>query len=356
MDALRGFAAVWVVMDHSCDKYLATDMRYAGHPLYAFSIRGQLGVVLFFVISGYCIAAAAYGAFIKEKSVWRYAYERVRRIYPPYFTALMLGVLYAVLLDFLNARHIATIHHTVAFAPTWAYWFANLFLLQAEFGTSFVNVVFWSLCYEVSFYAIVGCWLYLARKSRRLSWLIYGVAFTTLAALAILIARGSSFFPFDFWTPFALGSMLFFLVELRRAPGITVLIATLFLIYAVLYRGVALDIGHPSSRVITITALLFFLFVLLLRPFDDRIASYRLLRPLLWLGACSYSLYLIHPLVIPFIDYSCRKVGLNGNLYWIAFWLQVVASIAAGRVFYYLVERHFVSKRQKQRLAQEKAA
>jgi peptidoglycan/LPS O-acetylase OafA/YrhL len=78
------------------------------------------------------------------------------------------------------------------------------------------------------------------------------------------------------------------------------------------------------------------------------------MRPLLWIGACSYSTYLIHVVVTQFPSVLCRRMGLDGHLYWIAFWIEFMVAIACGRLFYHLVERHFLSTRQKQRLAEER--
>ena len=52
LDAWRGLAALWVVMLH---------VRLETTPdwLYRFGAYGHLGVPMFFVISGYCIANAA---------------------------------------------------------------------------------------------------------------------------------------------------------------------------------------------------------------------------------------------------------------------------------------------------------
>jgi exopolysaccharide production protein ExoZ len=104
LDAWRGFAALWVVMVHSCAPVIGTggDSPWLAHqPLYAFSAWGQLGVSLFFVISGYCIASAAVTALRKPRPLIHFLRSRVRRIYPPYFFATTAAVLSAVAITFL---------------------------------------------------------------------------------------------------------------------------------------------------------------------------------------------------------------------------------------------------------------
>jgi peptidoglycan/LPS O-acetylase OafA/YrhL len=62
------------------------------------------------------------------------------------------------------------------------------------------------------------------------------------------------------------------------------------------------------------------------------------------LGTFSYSLYLVHTLVQPFVDVGMRRVGLTGELYVINFFAQIVVSVIAGWLFFLAVERHFLGK------------
>jgi len=377
LDAFRGFAALWVVMDHSCDRFVAgNDPRFAHVPLYAFSLQGQLGVFLFFVISGYCIVAAAHGALYSGKTVGRYAFERCRRIFPPYWCVLILGTLATLLLLVAESHHwIPKINHPQAFETSPIYWLANLTLTQSEFNTKFENIVFWSLCYEVCFYAIVGVWLFVAKriaKARDLAAgqlaLILGLALTTFSTL-IILTLGYAIFPFDMWHEFAFGGLLFYLIEskpgtvtgysakLRRTINVlTGGIAVLAVVFVVL-SGFGMVKGiDPAHGLRTAFALGFCLLLALIRPYDEKIAASRWLHPLIWIGAFSYSLYLIHGVVLPFIDVACRKVGLDHDRYWIAFWIQVVVAVLCGKLFYMVVERHFVSTRQIKRLEEEHVA
>jgi len=378
LDAFRGFAALWVVMGHSCDRFVAgSNLSYLHVPLYAFAMHGQLAVILFFTLSGYCITAAANGALYSGKTLGRYAFERSRRIFPPYWVALFLGVAVQLVLHLAQShRWIATINHPVPMVWTPVYWIANLTLTQYELHTDFANVVFWSLCYEIAFYAIVGLWLWLAQRvgrSRGMAagqlTLILGLAFTTFASLLALILWGVPVFPWDLWHQFGLGAILFYVLESNAKTvagysarlrwtlnAIAAVAIALSLVYVATRQIGLVDIGHPSSQVRTSACLVCCLMLGLLRPLDNRLAGSRLLWPFLWLGASSYSLYLIHPIFLPFVDAACRKVGLDGHLYWINFWLQVGVSVACGRIAYLLIERHFISSGLARRQREEHAA
>lgn len=378
LDIFRGLAAIWVVMVHSCDRFLGgNDPSYFQQPLYAFAIRGQLGVVLFFVISGYCITAAAHGALYSGKPLRRYAFERGRRIFPPYWVALFVGLAVALLIRFAEVHHwIPKVNHPQELVTTPIYWIANLTLTQYEFNTQFANIVFWSLCYEVAYYAVVGVWLWAAQrvaKARGMAvgqmTLILGLAFTTAAALISLIVFDRAIFPFDVWHQFAIGGLFFYILESRPGTvagyspafrrtltGIAVVITALCAVYIAMRGTPFWSIALPSSKLYTLATLIFCVFLAAIRRFDTKIAESRWVRPLLWVGAASYSLYLIHPIVLPFLDITCRRMGLDGNRYWITFWIQVIVAVPCGRLFYVLIERHFISSRQTKRLVEEHAA
>jgi peptidoglycan/LPS O-acetylase OafA/YrhL len=146
LDGLRGLAALWVVMDHSCDRYVTT-VNLQHWPVYAVSLRGQLGVVIFFLISGYCIVAAAYRSFASEKKVRRFFLDRARRIYPPYLASILVGLIVIKCLAFAQSHHfIPLIHHQQASGAGAKFWLSNLFLVQAEAHQPYFIIVFWSLC------------------------------------------------------------------------------------------------------------------------------------------------------------------------------------------------------------------
>ena len=376
IDAFRGLAAVWVVMNHSASPFIGDNPRFAHEPLYFFAVRGQFGVMLFFIISGYCIAAAAYGALTSGKPIWRYAYERVRRIYPPYLAALTLSAFTTLLIGYAGAHHlIGPVHHPNVLGTSARYWIGNLFLQQYELNVVPLMGIFWSLCYEIAFYAVVGVWLWVAKLvtlRRGLAFgtltLVSGIFLTTYLSLLSLILSGGAVFPFDLWHLFSLGSILFFLVEFnpmtvagysRRLRwglnGAAAVAVSLVIVYITIHENDDLELSDPHSPTRSAISLLFLLLLAGLRRIDLRLAKSLWLRPVLWLGACSYSIYLVHPMVVPYASVLSRKAGLDGNLYWITFWIQILLGVACGRVFYHLIERHFISSRQKKRLAEERA-
>ena len=277
----------------------------------------------------------------------------------------MLTVLGALVISFASSHHlVGEVHHLQSLQSDPKFWIANLFLLQGELNTPMVNVVSWSLCYEVAFYAVIGVFLKVAQRiaARRdlyaaTIFFVCAVGVSTIISLSILLAFGKPNFPFDSWHQFSIGGILFFMLDLRpdtmkaftpRLRQIVLanatLVALLTLLFLIFRRMGGEDIGHQSSRAQSLTCLLFALLLIGLHRIDSKVAALPILRPLKWVGVFSYSLYLVHPIVLPFVDIICRNAGLNGPFYWIAFWIQVAVAIAFGRLFYVLIERHFVSK------------
>src|SRR6476660_9088344 len=92
IDALRGFAALGVVLYHAVGRAdLALPrglLQWPGFFVHSLTGFGYVGVFLFFVISGFCIhlqwaraRAAGRQSQIEFGAFWK---RRLRRLYPPY--------------------------------------------------------------------------------------------------------------------------------------------------------------------------------------------------------------------------------------------------------------------------------
>jgi peptidoglycan/LPS O-acetylase OafA/YrhL len=377
LDVLRGLAALWVVMGHAATHYVG-GTRWEKWPVYSFSMRCRLGVVLFFLISGYCIIGAAYSAFASEKSVRRFAFERARRIYPPYFFTIVLALVYAGTLILAQHHHlIPAVHHPMAIGRGALYWTSNLFIFQAETGQAYLNASFWSLCDEVAFYVIVGVILLGAKWiGRRWSpaagmfFLSLAVAALTVESLLWQIVTGSAgLFPLDRWYQFGLGGLFFLAVEIKSGSlagfsvklhntnrlmmVVAVILTAIFALTRTLGGG---DIDEPSSRLQSGVVIFYLALFWALRRTEGRFAHRRVLSPLFWLGSFSYSLYLVHPYFLGLVDIPARRLGFVGDRYLISWALQIIVAVIAGWLFYLAVEGHFVSSKQKGRIASEMAA
>ena len=286
LDGLRGIAALGVVLTH--------------HGVVAW---GHDAVLVFFIISGYCITAAAHAALERDtgNSVFRYfMWRRLRRIYPPYFLSLVF---------FAATRLIRNQLTSGAPVPTDALlWLRNLTLTQwtalvyhpapPTANPALLVTAYWSLNYEEQFYLVVALALVACGASaRRLQWLLYAVTAASIAWLAVVgVDVYHGVFP-EYWPHFALGVLLYGALVLtdraawRRALGVALLL--LAVLTGAAATGAVSFAAPDRAREIAVLALTG-LALLALRPFSAAIEKHVLWRPVAYLGTISYSLYLVH--------------------------------------------------------------
>jgi exopolysaccharide production protein ExoZ len=148
MEGLRGFAVFLVFLQHF--GYQALQMSEpAGVVKTLLAVcrsYGNLGVELFFVLSGYLI----YGSLVaRQASVLPFMRRRIQRIYPAFLVAF--AIYFCAVLAGPTASRIPT-------QPLALGWFliSNLLLLPGIFPLPLLMAVAWSLSYEVTFYLITG--------------------------------------------------------------------------------------------------------------------------------------------------------------------------------------------------------
>lgn len=354
-------------MLHSCLPYLANGHpELATNPLFRVGLCGGLGVMLFFVISGYCIFGAAYGCISNQKSIGSYLFARIRRIYPPYWIACAFALVVDLFTSYLQSRHLLPAYrfdqYHVAPVRNLEYWLTNASLTQQPFAISPILTVAWSLCYEVTFYAIIGFFLFVSASLKakvRYYILVFGcIALTVFSLLWLIVSPQTCLFPLDRWYQFSLGALLFAVVSseadrlkiwIRAGAVLSIVLAFIF---ALKESAVYVPLG-VSLRGQALTAPIFALILLLLKPYSERLAQKKWMTPMLGLGAISYSVYLTHIHVIRYPAGALRKIGLEGTWYVIPFLVQILTAMAFGWVFFRIVENKFISDRQTKRLKQE---
>lgn len=156
IQALRGIAVLGVVGFHM----LAMERKYSGGDLLLPQALqwGQLGVDLFFAISGFVMVMVTQGRFQRAGEVPRFLWHRLTRIYPTYwFYFLLTLAVFLIKPDWVNASqgHQADL-------------LSSLFLYPTD--TPPLVMVAWSLIHELWFYAVFALLLLLPEKW--LPWLL----------------------------------------------------------------------------------------------------------------------------------------------------------------------------------------
>lgn len=168
-DALRLLGAMMVLVNHS--------MALSGAPTYGFASESisTLGVDMFFAISGYMIT----GSWIRDPSVVRFVWRRVRRIVPALafvvlLSTFVLGPLVTTLSlhDYLvhpaTLRYLGNIVFHASFALPGV--FVDIPLPNA------VNGSLWTLPVEVTMYAATPFLAFASRRSASLIILLLVIA------------------------------------------------------------------------------------------------------------------------------------------------------------------------------------
>jgi len=364
LDIWRGLACVMVVLHHASYP-LIPDLRMGSgieawikHAVIRILWHMNIGVPLFFVISGYCIAASVDAARRRGKGSLAFLGRRFWRIYPPYWAAILCFIAVTSSLDAIGLRRLHedsrppvvrlfSLHELDA-----AQWLGNLSLTEGwrplVWSTSgslnFIRVS-WSLGYEEQFYFV--CFLALLAFPKRL--------FVTLAALTAvvvslrisasgfgLISRIDGSFPI-LWHEFAVGLAVYWRLNLCRSrTGGRVVEATLVVLAVC---GLLGGFASPSLTHSTAAAGTFGLVLIVLRRWDADVQGMNWLRPLRACGRRCYSMYLIHLPICTIGSVWLYETGLT------TFWERAlitipavsIASIAGSWLFFWTVERHFLN-------------
>jgi peptidoglycan/LPS O-acetylase OafA/YrhL len=167
LDALRGIAALCVVFDH-----LSYDvLQHARTVVYHWFNPGQYGVFVFFLVSGYIVPAS----LERKGSVRSFWVSRVFRLYPLYLVAIAgMVVLWVLRIGSLNGMTTDPVSSAGA----------DVFMLQSVLWAPTVPNVVWSLAYEMVFYLMLTA-LFVTGAHRRSSRyaLVFAVAAVALGGL-----------------------------------------------------------------------------------------------------------------------------------------------------------------------------
>lgn len=213
IDALRGIAAMGVVLYHSVDqsaKVVPNNiLRYPVELIQVLSSFGYIGVFLFFVISGFCIhlqwarnQASGSKATIQFGSFWK---RRIRRLYPPYIIALTVYLLLTAWTVGIDVSHF--------FIYDVGMHLLMLHNLDPQTCYS-INGVFWTLAIEEQLYLAYFLLLFLRRRwgwattliaclVARVAWMIFSHMFWRKTGFGIPVPEAAA----SHWFTWALGAI-----------------------------------------------------------------------------------------------------------------------------------------------------
>lgn len=328
LDALRFLAALSVVGFHFTGITPAWDGAAPAEldPVSRWAAYGAMGVPLFFVISGFVVLMTAWG-----RDVPQFVASRVGRLFPAYWAAVVLAMLFAFVIWPAGAV-------TMGQAPTKHDALVNLTMLQGALGVPDLNGAFWTLWTEARFYALVAVLILVGITRGRV------IAFAALWPLAGALAENAdaellATVLISDYSPYFAGGMLLY-VLFRDGHDLLVwllvgLQSLLALHFAVGFYPVGLPVatGRPVST--AVVALISFgcfgLVALATLTRLNRSAA----RWLTVLGALTYPVYLVHEKVGFFAIHVVR----DGVSPWLALAAGTAASLACAAVLHHVVEK-----------------
>jgi peptidoglycan/LPS O-acetylase OafA/YrhL len=308
LDALRGIAALCVMLFHytvhysiDCPGAVPAEIRMPW---------GRYGVQLFFVISGFVI----FLTLSRARTIADFAVNRFIRLYPAYWVciAITFCVLLGMPLAGLNVPFSAAV--------------ANLTMLQYWLQQPFVDSAYWTLGVELVFYLMVSglrvCgWIDKAERWIAL-WLlaifavrfalIQGMNLSPLIRTSLLLEHGQFFF----------AGVLFY-----RAKVLGFTVERVFLLGACAGAAYYLrDAAHGAALLVAELV-----FVAFLRGW----LGWLCVRPLLWIGAISYPLYMLHQNIGMTILWRLQQHGYQSQVWILA---PVAVSLLLAAAVHYWVE------------------
>jgi peptidoglycan/LPS O-acetylase OafA/YrhL len=174
-DGLRAIACLLVVWHHTAQKLNPEGASPIVQALHFLGMRGEVGVSLFFVLSGCLLSMPFWLSFVQKRefpSIRRYAANRAARIAPAFWLNLILCTILAVTvfdLEFSWQRLVS------------AMFFVNSYNYETFFPAE-LNGPLWSIGLEVSCYLLLPIVLFfLIKVARSTTQAIAGLGVTILS-------------------------------------------------------------------------------------------------------------------------------------------------------------------------------
>jgi peptidoglycan/LPS O-acetylase OafA/YrhL len=350
LDHWRGAACLAVLVTHSVWYRTGTAFELT---LYDIAARLWIGVPVFFVVSGYCISAAADSHRRQTVRPLRtYFARRLRRIFPPYWAVLFGTVATVAVLEVVLPT--APLSTSGEFLRPWWYdtrqWLGNITLTEqwryhvwpGQKGWILGHA--WTLAYEEQFYIVVGLLIWAAPRRFFLGGLGVSAGVAGLALMARSAGWSIDGFFFDgSWLQFWFGMVLYYVLA-YGTPWLRLGALALFAGAAVLsawHPARILEAAKNTEQAFFVAAI-FAGVALLAYRFDAAIVRSRWLRPLQMCGLMCYSLYLVHLPLVKLVHVGFIAAGSSPRpLVSLAVCLPL--SLALAWSFHLTIERRFMN-------------
>lgn len=334
IDGLRGFAALWVVLHHAykdgrISQFTNTLPQWFVDIVFQW---GNLGVPIFFAISGFVIIHSIKNAKLDLPYFKNFTLRRLVRLNPPYYVSIVITLIIAFVSSYLKGEEFEVMGANVSFNRL----IAHFFYAQNIFQLHSINKVYWTLCLEIQFY-LVFCILFFLAQSLDSYWknncgkLIIFIPSAAIAALFPIGVLKHDDIPVTFLPllySFLLGIFAYWTWHSYLKPW-------LFYFYAAVL--ISAGIVHSSPFIIASPIVAILLLEVAKAQQMQNLLNWQWLQ---FLSKISYSLYLTHLPIIGSVYFFVYK--LLGHSVWSEFLcliLAIVCCILFATLVWQLVEK-----------------
>lgn len=352
LNGLRFFSALAVIIHHTEQIKSWIGIKNSWHNG-SINLMGKLGVVMFFVLSGFLITYLLLEekSYTRSISVKKFYIRRILRIWPLYFLIIILSFFLFPKIQYLEVSNWQDFTYQNFIYKISLYIFFLPNLVPYLFAGGYYCGICWSIGQEEQFYLV---WPWLVKKFKNIEivgWfliIIYNlikIGFIISQHYFVLTTRQSALI--SFYNDYSIDCMIFGgllayyhytnhkIIKLLFHKNIQTI--TIAIIFTLLTLGI-----RPPNFYLELYGLFFGIIVLNLAVNKDSIIDleHKILN---YLGKISYGIYIYHFVIVVFVIKTLNHFSINN--YIVQYMTILLIVILVSNLSYNYFENYFLKKK-----------